>query len=87
MEEYREELGLSLDQEWGEQTKGNVESWAFGKLSEEEREKAEERTNAAQAYAFKDYVLLQTLSSRLRSALAEDIASRRRPLEGPRRTR
>jgi hypothetical protein len=32
------------------------------------------------ACAFEDYVLLQTVSSRLRSALTEDIRSRRRPL-------
>ena len=31
------------------------------------------------ACAFKDYILLQTLSSRLRTALTEDIQSRRRP--------
>jgi hypothetical protein len=31
------------------------------------------------ACAFRDYILLQTLSSRLRTALTEDIRSRRRP--------
>ena len=78
MNKYRKELGISLKNEWDKQKKQQVESWTFGKLTDEEKKKAAE---AAQAYAFKDYVLLQTLSSRLRSALTKDITSRRRPLD------
>ena len=70
MDEYRTEVGLSLKQDWDDQVMQKVESWPFGKG-------APEGTSAA----FQDYLLLQTLSSRLRSALAEDIASscRHRP--------
>ena len=48
----------------------DVEHWRFGDLEPEE-----ERL----AFRFKDYVFLQQLSSRLRTALSEDLRSRRRP--------
>lgn len=52
-----------------------VEKWEFGKPPTAPIGKTElERDD----YKFKDYVFLQTLSSRLRTALSEDLRSRRR---------
>lgn len=53
-----------------ELTLDDVEHWRFGDLEPEE-----ERL----AFKFKDYLFLQRLSSRLRTALSADLRSRRRP--------
>jgi hypothetical protein len=63
LDEYRKELSKQFDLE-------NVESWMFG-------EPADETTSREQR--FKDYIFLQQLSSALRTALSEDLRSRRRP--------
>jgi len=51
-----------------------VERWEFGNPPT-----AMVVKETTELYKFKDYVFLQTLSSRLRTALSEDIRSRRRP--------
>jgi hypothetical protein len=51
--------------------------WPDGK--KELNKLPEEKEVVDNACAFKDYIFLQTLSSRLRTALTEDIASRRQP--------
>jgi hypothetical protein len=53
-----------------EPTNMAVEEWRFGPVGGQPK---------ANAYKFKDYVFLQTLSSRLRTRLTEDLSSRRRP--------
>lgn len=60
---YRQSLGARL-------TLDDPDRWTFGRSS---------CTSAAAGERFKDYVFLQALSSRLRTALAEDLRSRRRP--------
>jgi hypothetical protein len=60
---YRAALGAYLDLD-------DPERWTFGKASSR---------GTALEDRFKDYVFLQRLSSRLRTALAEDLRSRRRP--------
>ena len=47
-----------------------VENWIFGPVNGQPK---------TDAYKFKDYVFLQTLSSWLRTRLTEDLSSRRRP--------
>jgi hypothetical protein len=91
MDKYRNTLDLSLEA-WDKKTEEEkkswektVENWEFGKEWPDDKKQALKRSPADEevvdnACAFKDYILLQTVSSRLRSALAEDIASRRRPL-------
>jgi hypothetical protein len=66
VDQYREELAGSLDL-------NAVATWEFGKRA------APAGTALAAAYRFKDYVFLQRLSSRLRTTLAQDLRSRRRP--------
>lgn len=85
----------ALERLHGSSLDAQAADWRFGKLalasSAEERgrlatrlhsadEPAERRDEAA-ALLFQDFVLLQTLSSRLRTALTEDVRSRRRPDE------
>jgi hypothetical protein len=91
MDGYRKTLNLSIA-EWDKKTEEEkknweetVESWEFGEQWPEDKKKILKKSPADgesvdNACAFKDYILLQTVSSRLRSALTEDIASRRRPL-------
>lgn len=54
----------------------DVENWKFGSLPSKAEAKAEVRQPHLE---FKDYVFLQRFSSLLRTALAEDLHSRRRP--------
>ncbi len=63
LKEYRKRLG-------GPPKLDDVEHWIFGDRAPEK---------AAPELRFKDYVFLQRLSSALRTALAEDLRSRRRP--------
>ena len=70
---------------WYKESDQRIESWDFGmKWPETKIEtveiSSEDSALVRDACAFKDYILLQTVSSRLRSALTEDIRSRRRPL-------
>ncbi|MGY8662269.1 hypothetical protein Q3C01_07860 [Bradyrhizobium sp. UFLA05-109] len=53
-----------------------IEEWEFGNAP---TTPAGKKILELDDYKFKDYVFLQTLSSRLRTLLAEDIRSRRRP--------
>ena len=90
MDAYRKILSLSLEK-WDKKTdqekktwEETVENWEFGKEWAEDKRQTPNTSPADQelvdnASAFKDYVLLQTVGSRLRGALAKDIASRRRP--------
>ena len=55
----------------------NVEAWNFGSAKSVEKAPA-----SALHLKYKDYVFLQTLSSRLRTMLSEDLRSRRRPNVG-----
>jgi hypothetical protein len=71
VDQYRDLLGIK------EPNDETIEKWEFGNpptasVGEEKLE--------FEGYRFKDYVLLQTLSSRLRTMLSEDIRSRRRPV-------
>ena len=73
----------------------SLQTWTFGQdvptATAEETAKAAKDKKFAQptdetikdASRFQDYVLLQTLSSRLRSALTDDLVSRRSPAEPP----
>jgi len=60
---YRDSLGTRFDLT-------NVDGWVFGGAGAE---------SVPAEVAFKDYVFLQQLSSELRTALSEDLRSRRRP--------
>ena len=93
LENYRQQLKIrSYDQKKYECSKerkkrdlAEVENWRFGgetavtdppkQLSSEDKEESQLDQK------FKDYVFLQQLSSLLRTALTEDIGSRRRPAE------
>lgn len=68
IERYRAELGI-------ETAAIPVAEWTFGRAID---------ADATAAERFQDYVLLQTLSSALRTELSEDLGGRRRPagLEG-----
>jgi hypothetical protein len=75
VEDYRKRFNIEQPND------DRVETWPFGKPSV---------VMPSRAYEFKDYVFLQTLSSRLRTRLTEDIRSRRLPGQwtpsaGPRR--
>jgi hypothetical protein len=52
----------------------SIKEWKFGDKSE-----AFSKTAAEPYQRFRDYVFLQNLSSKLRTALAADIRGRRRP--------
>jgi hypothetical protein len=60
---YRKELAKQFDLD-------NIENWSFGSPGSEEQ---------PLCHRFKDYVFLQRLSSELRTRLAKDLRSRRRP--------
>lgn len=66
IDEYRTELGATLDL-------NAVGSWVFG------NDPTPRESMQRNAYRLKDYVFLQRLSSALRTTLAEDLRSRRRP--------
>jgi hypothetical protein len=70
--DYRERLGI------GEPDDAAIENWKFGIPQVGEKTLDEEMQKKFE-YKFKDYVFLQTLSSRLRTVLSEDISSRRLP--------
>lgn len=65
VEKYREALKL------GAINDATVKDWKFGPGADETQPAADR---------FKDFVFLQALSSRLRTALTEDLNSRRRPI-------
>jgi hypothetical protein len=67
LKEYRQQLGIRPD--LGD---NDVECWCFGNTTSS--------TSSKEGDEFRDYVFLQRLSSTLRSALTEDLRSRRRPL-------
>jgi hypothetical protein len=66
MDEYRQELAPEL-------RNCKIEKWTFG-------QDGNEKAPSCEAKRFKDFVLLQKLSSELRTQLAEDIRGRRTPL-------
>jgi hypothetical protein len=66
IDQYRSELEATLDL-------NAVGSWEFGTIP------TPHESAQSNAYRLKDYVFLQRLSSALRTALAEDLKSRRRP--------
>ena len=77
---------LEFGREWSEDKKRLAKELSpdeQNKLKDKPEQLAKLRTKIEKtvdsASAFKDYILLQTLSSRLRTALTEDIQSRRRP--------
>jgi len=66
VEEYRKELRFSL----ADLNEAFVEEWSFGDSASAGQEVA---------FEFRDFVFLQSLSSKLRTTLSKDLRSRRRP--------
>ncbi|MEH2488919.1 hypothetical protein [Bradyrhizobium sp. AZCC 2230] len=88
VEDYRKHFNIEQPND------ERVEAWEFGKprlggvkwssslrrfIIEQPSDEMAAPAGQAQEYEFKDYVFLQTLSSRLRTRLTEDIRSRRLP--------